>query len=134
MQRALNDMCKPICGSRAQLLGVAYKASVDARRRATALEVSVGLTELGVVVQYQVPYVPVVCATRRHLAIAGTCISPCTAEAQRSERFDTVVVIMHHDCFREYLALAGFEEPVVNTPHDGEVRLQGSSGWASTST
>jgi hypothetical protein len=53
MQRALNDTWKPIRGSRAQLLGVAYKADVD-RRCATALEVWVGLAELGVVVQSKI--------------------------------------------------------------------------------
>jgi UDP-N-acetyl-D-glucosamine dehydrogenase len=117
VQRALNDACKPVRGSRVLLLGVAYKANVDDMRCAPALEVWAGLAELGAVVHYHDPFVPVVCATRRHPKIAGTCSSPFTAEALRAERYDAVVVITHHDCFGEYPGLDGFEGPVVDTRH-----------------
>lgn len=116
-QRALNDARKPVSGSRVLLLGLAYKANVDDMRCAPALEIWAGLAGLGGVVSYHDPYVPVVCATRRHPGLAGSRSVPFTAEAVADGAYDAVVVVTHHDCFGEYAPLAGFQGPVVDTRH-----------------
>ena len=57
VQRALNDVGKPVNGSRALLLGVAYKAGVGDVREAPALKVARLLRELGAEVSYHDPHV-----------------------------------------------------------------------------
>ena len=57
VQRALNDIGKPVNGSRALLLGVAYKAGVGDVREAPALKVARLLRELGAEVSYHDPHV-----------------------------------------------------------------------------
>ena len=58
MVRALNDVGKPVRGSRVLLLGVAYKAGVGDLREAPALKMIRLLRELGADVAYHDPHVP----------------------------------------------------------------------------
>ncbi len=55
--RALNDVGKPVRGSRVLLLGVSYKAGVGDMREAPALKIIHLLTELGAEVAYHDPHV-----------------------------------------------------------------------------
>jgi UDP-N-acetyl-D-glucosamine dehydrogenase len=58
VQRTLNDVGKPVKGSRVLLLGVAYKAGVGDVREAPAVKIARLLRELGAEVAYHDPHVP----------------------------------------------------------------------------
>jgi UDP-N-acetyl-D-glucosamine dehydrogenase len=58
IERALNDLSKPVRGSRVLLLGMAYKPGVGDIRESPALKILAGLRELGADVRYHDPYVP----------------------------------------------------------------------------
>jgi UDP-N-acetyl-D-glucosamine dehydrogenase len=60
VERALNDVSKPVRGSRILVLGVAYKAGVGDLREAPALKIIRGLRELGAEISYHDPHVPAV--------------------------------------------------------------------------
>lgn len=117
VQEALNDVRKSVRGSKVLLLGVAYKANVDDIRCAPALDVWAGLQRLGAEVSYHDPYVPFICATRKHPALAGEKSVEFTRFALSAAGYDSVVVITHHDCFGKYEELGGFAGPVVDTRH-----------------
>src|SRR5213083_100889 len=57
-ERALNDVSKPVRGSRILVLGVAYKAGVGDLREAPALKIIRGLRELGAEISYHDPHLP----------------------------------------------------------------------------
>ena len=59
LQDLLNDLCKPMRGSRVLLLGVAYKGDIDDLRESPALKVWDELERKGTVVDYSDPYCPV---------------------------------------------------------------------------
>ena len=58
VQRALNDVDKPVKGTRVLLLGVSYKAGVGDIREAPALKIARLLRELGAEISYHDPHVP----------------------------------------------------------------------------
>ncbi len=58
IERTLNDVSKPVRGSRVLLLGVAYKAGVGDLREAPALKIIRRLRELGAEIAYHDPHVP----------------------------------------------------------------------------
>ena len=58
IERTLNDVGKPVNGSRVLLLGVAYKAGVGDLREAPALKIIRRLRELGAEIAYHDPHVP----------------------------------------------------------------------------
>jgi UDP-N-acetyl-D-glucosamine dehydrogenase len=58
IQRTLNDVEKPVSGSRVLLLGVAYKGGVGDLRESPALKIIRLLRELGADVSYHDPHVP----------------------------------------------------------------------------
>jgi UDP-N-acetyl-D-glucosamine dehydrogenase len=58
VQRALNDVGKPVKGSRVLLLGVSYKEGVGDVREAPAVKIARLLGELGAEVAYHDPHVP----------------------------------------------------------------------------
>ena len=58
IERALNDVAKPVRGSRIAILGVAYKAGVGDMRESPALRIMEVLADRGAVLSYHDPYVP----------------------------------------------------------------------------
>ena len=56
--RALNDVAKPVRGSRVLLVGVSYKAGVGDLREAPAVKIGRLLAELGAELSYHDPHVP----------------------------------------------------------------------------
>jgi UDP-N-acetyl-D-glucosamine dehydrogenase len=58
IERALNDVSKPVRGSRILILGVSYKAGVGDTRESPALKIIGLLRELGGDVSYHDPHVP----------------------------------------------------------------------------
>lgn len=57
VQRALNDVAKPVMGSKVMILGVSYKAGVADLRESPALKIIERLRELGAKVSYHDPLV-----------------------------------------------------------------------------
>ena len=57
IQRALNDVAKPVKGSKVLVLGVAYKPDIDDLRESPALDVIHLLKELGADVRYHDPHI-----------------------------------------------------------------------------
>jgi len=60
IERALNDVAKPVNGSKILILGVSYKAGVGDTRESPALKIVRLLRELGGEVSYHDPHVPAV--------------------------------------------------------------------------
>ncbi len=58
VQNALNDVSKPIRGSKIHILGVAYKRDIDDVRESPALDIIHLLTKRGAIISYSDPYVP----------------------------------------------------------------------------
>jgi UDP-N-acetyl-D-glucosamine dehydrogenase len=58
IERALNDVAKPVRGSRIAILGVAYKAGVGDLRESPALRIMEVLAKRGGELSYHDPYVP----------------------------------------------------------------------------
>lgn len=105
--RALNDVAKPVRGSRVMVLGVAYKKNVNDSRETPAAEILSQLMELGAEVSYSDPFVPVFPAMRKHdLDLTSLEI---TAETLREQ--DCVILVTDHDAF-DY-ELIGLNTPLV---------------------
>jgi UDP-N-acetyl-D-glucosamine dehydrogenase len=60
IQNALNDLGKPLKGSRVHILGVAYKKDISDLRESPAVDVMLLLKQRGAVLSYADPYVPAV--------------------------------------------------------------------------
>jgi UDP-N-acetyl-D-glucosamine dehydrogenase len=58
VERALNDLGRPVRGSRILLLGVSYKPAVGDVRESPALKILARLRQLGADLRYHDPYVP----------------------------------------------------------------------------
>ncbi|MEA2212366.1 MAG: UDP-N-acetyl-D-glucosamine dehydrogenase [Solirubrobacteraceae bacterium] len=58
IERALNDVAKPVRGSRIGLLGVSYKGGIGDTRESPALRIIEVLADRGAVLSYHDPYVP----------------------------------------------------------------------------
>src|SRR6185369_5299233 len=91
---ALNARRKPINGSRALVLGLAYKANVDDDRESPSYHLMGLLKSQGAEVAYHDPHVPVIRPTREHPHWAGTKSVPWTREALAS--FDVVLISTAH--------------------------------------
>ena len=105
IQDALNDVAKPVRGSRVHIFGVAYKRNIDDVRESPALDVLMLLKRRGAVLSYSDPYVPVLrfddvdLTAQPEEAVAGA---------------DCVVVITDHAAF-DYRALAERARLIVDT-------------------
>jgi UDP-N-acetyl-D-glucosamine dehydrogenase len=58
IERALNDLEKPVKGSRIAILGVSYKGKTADTRESPALRIMELLAERGAILSYHDPYVP----------------------------------------------------------------------------
>ncbi len=77
VQRALNDVAKPVKGSRVLLLGVAYKAGVGDVRESPAIKVARLLRELGAEVSYHDPHVGEVAELGLSSTPLGASVAAC---------------------------------------------------------
>ncbi|HTP14027.1 MAG TPA: nucleotide sugar dehydrogenase [Bacteroidota bacterium] len=107
---ALNDIGKPLKGSKILVLGLAYKANVDDDRESPSYELMKELEEKGAIVEYHDPYVPVIRMTREHPQYAGKKSVPI------SGGFDAFLVATAHDEFRS-VDFKSFGIPVVDSRH-----------------
>ena len=89
VQDALNNVKKPIKGSRILILGVAYKPDIDDMRESPALDVIHLLRQKGADVVYHDPFVP----TISHDEWSLSCVPDLMAEVAKA---DAVVIITNH--------------------------------------
>jgi UDP-N-acetyl-D-glucosamine dehydrogenase len=91
---ALNDLGKPLRGSKILLLGLAYKANVDDDRESPGYVLMDKLAAKGALVAYYDPFIPVIRPSREHGHWAGT---PSIAwDRQVIESFDAVLIATAH--------------------------------------
>src|SRR5215475_11140039 len=91
---ALNARRRPVNGSRALVLGLAYKANVDDDRESPSYHLMDLLKGKGAEVAYYDPHVPVIRMTREHPHWAGTKSVPWNQETMES--FDVVLISTAH--------------------------------------
>ena len=93
---ALNEVCKPIKGSKITLLGMAYKKDVDDPRESPGFELMDLLLGKGALVQYNDPHIPSLPAMRRypHLAMDS---QELTAEFLHAQ--DCVLIVTDHSAY-----------------------------------
>jgi UDP-N-acetyl-D-glucosamine dehydrogenase len=92
VQDALNDVGKPVKGSRVLVMGVAYKKDISDLRESPALDIILLLQEKGAEVQYFDPHVPFFA----HDGLSMTC-APDSDSAIREA--DCVVIATDHSAF-----------------------------------
>lgn len=105
---ALNNLGKPLKGSRILILGLAYKANVDDDRESPSYKLMQKLEERGAVVDYNDPYVPVIRPSREHPEFAGK------KSAEISSKYDLLLIATAHDEYRK-LDFKKIGVPVVDT-------------------
>ena len=104
---ALNDVRKPVNGSRVHVYGVAYKRDVGDMRESPALDIIELLARRGAVISYSDPYVPVLKEGSHSLDAVDE------ADALR-RRPDCVVICTDHSAFN-WKALVESGTPIVDT-------------------
>src|SRR5271157_419368 len=95
VQNALNDLGKPVKGTRIHIMGVAYKKDIDDLRESPALDVMLLLQRRGAVVSYSDPHVPALRVEGLELDAAGQ---------EEAAAADCVVIVTDHSSF-DYKAL-----------------------------
>jgi len=104
---ALNDVGKPVKGSRVHLYGVAYKPDVNDTRESPALDVALLLAQRGAVVSYSDPYVP-------RVDHAGLRLEAVDEREALARGVDCAVITTHHRGF-DYAALVARAPLIVDT-------------------
>lgn len=99
---SLNQVAKPLKGSRVLVLGIAYKKNVDDMRESPSVEVMRLLQQKGADVQYSDPFFPDFPPMRQHqFKLASTPVDAITLAG-----FDAVVICTDHDDFDYDLILS----------------------------
>jgi UDP-N-acetyl-D-glucosamine dehydrogenase len=106
IQGALNDVSKPLRGSRIHVLGVAYKRDIEDVRESPALDIIQLLLRRGASVTFSDPYVPAI-------HVDGTSLHSQETIAG-IEAADCVVVITNHTEF-DYAAIVDRSKLIVDT-------------------
>jgi UDP-N-acetyl-D-glucosamine dehydrogenase len=109
---ALNELRKPMNGSRVLVLGLAYKPNVDDDRESPSYVLLDLLKARGANVDYYDPYVPVIRPTREHPHWAGTRSISWNREMLQS--FDAVIIATNHQTIN-YQELADWSACIVDT-------------------
>lgn len=105
---ALNEVGKPLKGSRVLMLGLAYKANVDDDRESPSYELMKELEEKGAVVDYNDPYVPVIRMTREHPQYAGK------KSVAITKGYDLLLISTAHDDYKS-IDFKSFKVPIVDS-------------------
>ena len=109
---ALNEVGKPVNGSRILLLGLAYKSDVDDCRESPTFEMMDRLKGLGAEIRYFDPYFPEIPQTREHSDWAGFKSMDWNEESIRE--CDLTVILTAHNGVN-YMQLAEWASIVVDT-------------------
>lgn len=109
---ALNSVKKPVNGSRALIIGIAYKADVDDDRESPSYHLMDMLSNLGALVSYYDPYVPVIKPSREHSNWSGT--KSIEWNKENISSFDLVLIATAHKCIN-YEELGKWANLIVDT-------------------
>jgi UDP-N-acetyl-D-glucosamine dehydrogenase len=131
VQDALNEVRKPINGSRVLVLGIAYKRDIDDLRESPALEILHLLQRKGAEVCYHDPYCEVI-ADDGHTPLHSLPMHSVELNPQILEESDCVVIVTDHSGV-DYERIAAGASLVVDTRgvmrrHSGRARVIGLSG------
>lgn len=107
----LNDVGKPIRGSRILLLGMAYKSDVDDDRESPSYVLLEELLNRGAVVSYNDPYIPRLRKTRKY-DMEGFVSRELTSEFLSSQ--DCVLIATNHSAY-EYDFIVKYSQMVLDT-------------------
>jgi UDP-N-acetyl-D-glucosamine dehydrogenase len=105
VQSALNDVSKPVKGSRIHVMGVAYKRDIDDVRESPALDIIHLLLRRGATISYSDPYVP-------EISIDGTILY--AGSDSDLTNADCVLIVTDHKAF-DYNSLASKAKLIVDT-------------------
>jgi UDP-N-acetyl-D-glucosamine dehydrogenase len=105
---ALNDVGRPLKGSRILILGLAYKANVDDDRESPSYHLMEMLEQRGAVVSYNDPYIPTIRPSREFSKYAGK------ESVEVSDAFDLILVSTAHDAYKE-IDFEALRIPVIDT-------------------
>ena len=108
---ALNARRKAINGSSVLVLGIAYKRNVDDMRESPSVAIMEKLTDLGAVIAYSDPHVPVFPKLRDHTHFNLTSVE-LTPETIAS--YDCLLLATDHDKF-DYAAIRQYGQLIVDT-------------------
>lgn len=107
---ALNDMGKPLKGSKVLVLGIAYKKNVDDMRESPSVEMMEMLRAKGAEVYYSDPFFASFPPMRKHtFALQSVGLTPEAVAA-----FDAVVLATDHDAF-DYELIASRSQLLIDT-------------------
>jgi UDP-N-acetyl-D-glucosamine dehydrogenase len=107
---ALNARGKPLKGSRALVLGIAYKKNVDDMRESPAVELMALLMEKGARVDYCDPHVPVFPRMRKYRFEMAS----VPLRADSLGEYDLVLIATNHDAF-DYDLIRNHAQLIVDT-------------------
>ena len=111
LAEALNDMGKPIRGSRIGLLGVAYKKDIDDPRESPSFKLMEILIARGAELSYSDPHIPQL-PKMRHFEVPDLTSQELTPEYLRS--LDCALIATDHTAF-DYDAIVEHAPLVVDT-------------------
>jgi len=107
---ALNQVSKPVKGSKILLLGIAYKKNVDDMRESPSVIMMEKLRDLGAEISYSDPHVPIFPKMRHH-KFDLTSVNLTQNELQK---FDLVILATNHDAF-DYKLIKNESKLIVDT-------------------
>jgi UDP-N-acetyl-D-glucosamine dehydrogenase len=93
---ALNDVGKPVRGSRIGILGVAYKKDIDDPRESPAFKLMEMLQNRGAILSYNDPFIPVL-PSMRHYDVPRLASEPLTPEYLASQ--DCILIATDHSSY-----------------------------------
>jgi UDP-N-acetyl-D-glucosamine dehydrogenase len=96
VMEALNDLGKPVRGSRIGILGAAYKKDVDDPRESPAFRLMESLIQRGAIISYNDPHIPVL-PPMRHYRVPRLASEPLTAAYLATQ--DCLVVATDHSAY-----------------------------------
>jgi len=108
---ALNDASKPLRGSKIAILGVAYKKDVDDPRESPAFKIMELLQQVGAVLSYSDPHIPVL-PSMRHYDVPHLASEPLTPEYLA--KHDCVLIVTDHTAY-DYEEIVRHSQLVVDT-------------------
>jgi UDP-N-acetyl-D-glucosamine dehydrogenase len=108
---ALNDVGRPVRGSRIGVLGVAYKKDVDDPRESPSFKLMELLQQRGAVVSYNDPYIPTL-PSMRHYDVPRLASEPLTPEYLAAQ--DCILIATDHSSY-DWESIVKYARLVVDT-------------------
>ena len=112
VSEALNEVRKPLNGSRILLVGLAYKSNVDDDRESPGYVLMDLLQAAGAEVAFYDPYIPIIRPSREHAHWAG--LESITWEQETIQRFDLTLIATAHTKVN-YQDLLDWSQIVIDT-------------------